>query len=167
MNTNRWDAIAREGNKRSRLGQYAHCQLCHEEDPRCLRQIELGARGEERIAGTLCAGCHVQLQGKPPTEQHHPSARSNDTFTVSVPANEHAILTDWQHDWPVATLRNPDGSPLLAAAAALRGWLDLLRLIVERTVGWIPGFLEWLDGVLRSQVADRWWETLGWEGELA
>ena len=56
------------------------------------------------------------------------------------------------------TLRNPDGSPLLRAAAALRGWLDLLWLIMVRAVGWIPVFLEQLDAHLRQRLGERWWE---------
>jgi hypothetical protein len=62
------------------------------------------------------------------------------------------------------TLRNPDGSPLLRAAASIRGWLDTLRLIMERTVGWVPAFLEWLDARLRVTIGVQWWVTLGYEG---
>lgn len=68
-----------------------------------------------------------------------------------------------QRDWPVRTLRNPHGSPLLAAAAAMRGWLDVLRLILERTVGYIPAFLEELDKKLCERLGNRWWEELGLE----
>jgi hypothetical protein len=82
-----------------------------------------------------------------------------------VPANDHSTLTHkHQANWPRDTLRNPDGSPLLRAAAATRGWLDALRLIVERTVGWVPSFLERLDAWLRSKLGDRWWEEFaGWQ----
>ena len=162
---NAWDAIAREGSKRDRLGQYARCDHCDQEtDPRCLRQVELAKPGDGAIAVVLCAGCHLRLQGKPLEEDHHPAGRANDAFTVPIPANDHAVLSDLQHDWPTATLRNPDGSPLLAAAAALRGWLDVLRLLIERTVGWIPDALERLDDALREYVGPGWWGTVGWEG---
>jgi len=69
-----------------------------------------------------------------------------------------------QRDWPEHTLRNPDGSPLLAAAAAIRGWLDVLWLVMQRTVGHIPVLLESLDEGLRTTYGDRWWEGLGLEG---
>ncbi|MDP9354988.1 MAG: hypothetical protein M3R02_06835 [Chloroflexota bacterium] len=163
MTPTRWDALTREGNKRDRLGQYARCTGCGEADPRCLQGPRgTGSGDEERPV--LCAECRLAVEGKSRTERHHPAGRANDPIAVPIPANDHAVLSDAQHDWPMATLRNPDGSPLLAAAAALRGWLDVLRLVVERTVGWIPAFLEWLDAVLRSQVAERWWETFSWEG---
>jgi hypothetical protein len=75
-----------------------------------------------------------------------------------MPGNDHRILSDYQHDWPLDTLRNRDGSPLLRAAASIRGWLDVLRLIIERTVGWVPALLEMLDAWLRGLVGERWWE---------
>jgi hypothetical protein len=75
-----------------------------------------------------------------------------------MPANDHGILSDYQQDWSLETLRNPDGSPLLRAAASVRGWLDTLRLIMERTVGWVPAFLEALDAWLRGSLGERWWE---------
>jgi hypothetical protein len=75
-----------------------------------------------------------------------------------MPGNDHRIVSDNQHDWPLDTLRNPDGSPLLRAAASIRGWLDILRLIIERTVGWVPAFLEALDAWLRESLGERWWD---------
>jgi len=97
-------------------------------------------------------------------EAHHLAGRHNSEITVLIPANDHRILSDAQCDWGDETLRNPDRSPLLKAAAALRGWLDVLTLIIERTVGWIPAFLEWLDAALRREHGDHWWHVLGWEG---
>ena len=60
-------------------------------------------------------------------------------------------------------MRNPDGSPLLRAAAFIRSWLDHLRLVVDRAIGWIPPFLEWLDERLGTTVGPLWWIDLGWE----
>ena len=57
-------------------------------------------------------------------------------------------------------MRNPDGSPLLKAAAALRGWLDLLRVVIDRNVGWIPFFLERLHDYLVTALGVRWWVGL-------
>jgi hypothetical protein len=75
--------------------------------------------------------------------------------------NPHRILNSYQQGWPQETLLNPDGSPLLKAAALLRGFLDILRLIIERIFGWIPEFLESLDAWLRQTLGPRWWEQFG------
>jgi hypothetical protein len=157
-------ALAREHRKQERLGDDDTCHICGETDIRALRQIEPASSMEGTITVALCASCHVQLQGKQPTEEHHPAGRANDPFTVPVPATDHAVLTDWQYDWPRGTWRNPDGSPLLRAAASLRGWLDILRLLIERTMGWIPAFLEHLDTILRQQLGEGWRTAYSLEG---
>jgi hypothetical protein len=95
-------------------------------------------------------------------EGHHVQGAANDPDDViPAPANDHIELSEFQRFWPRETLRNPDGSPLLRAAAALRGWLDVLRLMLERTVGWIPGLLEQIDAWLRKRIGPRWWDELG------
>lgn len=78
------------------------------------------------------------------------------TATVPVPNNEHRILSDLQQDWPTNTLCNLDESFLLQIAAAIRGWMDILVLILERTVGWIPRCLELLDAWLRERLGPGW-----------
>lgn len=167
MTTTRFEQLAREHRKEQRLGDDTTCQFCGETDVRGLRQVTLDFPTEGQSTVTLCASCHVQLQGKRPTEAHHPAGRANDPFTVPIPATEHAILSDAQYDWPQATWRNPDGSPLLKAAASMRGWLDILQLLLERTVGWIPAFLEALDAALRKHYGSRWWEGDGFEGVIS
>ncbi len=162
--TSKWDAIARESKKRDRFGQYAACDGCGEPDPRAFHQNRQERKDANDIDAVRCAECRLLAHGKVPIERHHPAGRANDPVTVPIPANDHAVLSDLQLAWPRDTLRNPDGSPLLKAAASLRGWLDVLRLILEHTVGWIPAFLEWLDAALRAYAGPRWWETLGWEG---
>jgi hypothetical protein len=37
----------------------------------------------------------------------------------------------------------------------------VLRLLLERTVGWVPRFLERLDAWLRVKLGERWWEEFG------
>jgi len=86
-------------------------------------------------------------------DAHHVAGRANDPTTVNVPANDHtAELTERQHDWPEQTLRNPDGDPLLRAAACLRGGYDTVVYLVKRVFLWIPRLLEaaseWLTRVL-------------------
>jgi hypothetical protein len=110
----------------------------------------------------VCREHAANAQGRAWTEAHHPAGRTNSPVTVDVSANDHAVLSAVQSVWPREVLRNPDGSPLLMAAAALRGWLDVLRLIIERTVGWIPVALELLDALLIEFIGPGWWDTLGW-----
>src|SRR4051812_34101732 len=78
----------------------------------------------------------------------HWFGQHNDPLTSPIPANDHRVLSELQAQWPEKTLRNPDGSPLLRIAAGLRGWLDVLRLLIERVAGWIPAALEQLDELL-------------------
>jgi hypothetical protein len=110
----------------------------------------------------VCYEHRADLKARPWLEDHHPAGRHNDPATVQLPGNEHRVLSGRQGVWPRETLRNPDGSPLLKAAAALRGWLDVLWLIMTRTVGWIPEFLEQLDAWLQVKVGERWWDEFGW-----
>lgn len=161
------DRMARHDRKRETLGQYAECAVCREGDIRTLQRAKLVDPHGTPIEAALCASCRIQFQGKRPTEKHHPSGKANDAFTIPIPANDHAVLTDAQQDWPRETWRNPDGSPLLTAAGALRGWLDVLRLMLERTVGWIPAMLESLDQMLRTTIGNAWWTTPGYEVKRA
>lgn len=107
----------------------------------------------------ICDEHRADAAGRTWIEGHHVQGKANDPGdVVPTPANDHAEASELQRLWPRTTLRNQDGSPLLRAAAALRGWLDLLRLIIERTVGWIPELLEELDAWLRDQLGPRWWD---------
>lgn len=137
---------ARHARRRRELGSGAMCP-CGESDSRCLITSDDGIQ---------CYACRSRRAGRPDTERHHVAGRHNLATTVPVPNNEHRILSDRQQAWPTATIRNPDGSPLLQAAATIRGWLDVLVLILERAVGWIPRFLEVLDAWLRMQIGPGW-----------
>ena len=131
------------------------CLYCPESDPFALHGVH---------PDIVCYECSAEQAGRAWIEDHHPAGRRNDSFTIPIPGNDHRLLNDMQNDWPERTLRNPDGSPLLAAAATVRGWLNILRLTIERTVGWVPPFLESLDAWLRAKQGDRWWEEFSWEG---
>lgn len=130
--------------------------------PRCTQP---GCDESEPLALTgthpdiLCYEHDALCKGRPWLEAHHPSGRANDETTVQIPGNDHRVLSESQNtQWPQRTLRNPDGSPLLKASAAIRGWIDVLWLILTRTVGWVPAFLEGLDAWLRERLGPRWWE---------
>jgi len=108
----------------------------------------------------ICYECDLKASGRPTIEQHHFAGRRNDPLTVPIPGNDHRILSDCQRDWPTDTLRNSSASPLLTAAASIRGFLDTLRLIIERILGWVPDFLERLDSYLTSLNGEEWWTDL-------
>jgi hypothetical protein len=135
-----------------RLGtRTPQCKLCRESNPAAL----IG-----RTQDIICYECEAKKSGKSEIEQHHPAGQNNDSSTVPIPANDHRGLSDRQSDWPLNTLRNPEASPLLKAAAAMRGWLDILAELIERILGWIPEFLEALDDFLLEKLGSHWWEQM-------
>src|SRR6185503_4399985 len=143
---------ARREKQTRRLGTRApRCKLC-------------GESNLVALSGTapsiLCYECQTRDSGKPLIEKHHAAGRHNDPFTIPIPANDHRVLSDRQQDWPAKTLRNPNGSPLLKASATLRGWLDVLRELIEHILGWIPEFLEALDSFLNEKLGNHWWEQI-------
>jgi hypothetical protein len=97
--------------------------------------------------------------GRPWLEDHHPAGQNNDPRTVPMPGNEHRLFSELQYRWPRDTLRNPDGSPLLQAAAPVRAWEDVLYVVMV-LVAWVPLYLEQLDVWLRQKIGPRWWEYM-------
>ncbi len=153
MNSNdNLKALVRAERKRRTLGKAQQCGSCDETDPRCLSRV-----GDV----VLCYECQNRQNGRASVELHHVAGQHNLPDTVPIPGNDHRVASDLQVNWPTETLRNPDGSPVLKAAAVLRGWLDTLRLIIDRTVGWIPDFLERLDAWLKEQLGPRYWALPG------
>jgi len=72
--------------------------------------------------------------------------------------NDHrARLSVDQADWPKSTLMNAHGSPLLAAAACLRGFVDTVLYLIEQGLLWIAEMLEKLDEFLLKKLGPRWW----------
>jgi len=49
---------------------------------------------------TLCASCRLLIQNGAFFERHHVIGRRISTFTIPIPANVHAILTDMARDHP-------------------------------------------------------------------
>jgi hypothetical protein len=146
------DRERREQDAYERLGtDFPQCQQCGESDPFALVGVH---------PDILCYQCDALAHGRSWMEGHHVAGQHNDRTKVWIPGNDHRRLNDMQRDWPRETLRNPTGSPLRRAAAALRGWLNVLRLIIERTVGWIPDALERLDAQLTRAHGNHWWEAL-------
>jgi hypothetical protein len=149
--------VRRENHLR-RLGtREPRCANCGENDPATLTGC---------APDIICYECQAKASERSPIEQHHPAGRNNDPVTFPVPGNDHRILSDLQKDWPQETLRNPTDSPLRKAAATMRGFLDLLKLLIERVFGWIPDFLESLDNKLTEHIGAIWWEKLGLSTEI-
>ena len=139
----------RRNRKRRRLGMRSpKCGQCGETDPLAL------------VTRTTCYECTAKANGQVPIENHHLAGRQNDPFTLSVPGNDHQILSDSQRDWPYETLRNPTGDPLVKIAATLRGWLDLLTVAIKRILGWIPEFLERVARYLVKALGPDWWTQI-------
>lgn len=140
-----------------RLGtRHPKCAQCPEDDPRALTGT---------FPDILCAEHRAIAQGRAPIEGQHPPGRHNDPdTTVDTYLNDHTIWDESKLDWPERTRLNPDGSPLIAAAASVRTVLDWFRQIIQRVLGWVPEFLEALDARLTEVFGGPWWGELGFEG---
>ena len=132
------------------------------------RRVGVGARcscGEGRpealIAGSnpaICAGCERAAKGCSTMDLHHFAGRANNPAAIPVPVNDHrAILSVAQMEWPKSTLINTQGSPLLAGAACLRGFIDTILYLIEKGLLWLADMLEKLDKVLMKKLGPRWW----------
>ena len=75
-----------------------------------------------------------------------------------MPANDHrAQLSVDQYDWPKQTRENPDGSPALAAAGSIRGFVDTAVYLIEKFLLWVAELLEQLDAYLTEKLGSKWW----------
>jgi hypothetical protein len=132
-----------------RLGKKVKCTRCGETRPEAL------IRGSKP---RICAACQRESQGESETDLHHLGGENNHCGTIPVPVNDHrARLSLAQYKWPSKTLRNPDGSPLLAIAACIRGFIDFVEYCVDEFLRWAAGVLERLDVYLVEKLGPRWW----------
>ncbi len=117
------------------------------------------SRPEALLSGSnpaLCAACDRTQRGKTTLDRHHVAGKSNSPVTIPIPVNDHrARLSADQHDWPRQTLKNPNGSPLLVAAASLRGYSDTTLYLIETLLR--PEMLEALDAFLIEKFGPKWW----------
>jgi hypothetical protein len=125
------------------------------------------ARPEALISGSnprVCAACRRTANGQPTIDEHHFAGRANNPITIPTPINDHrALLSVAQAEWPKATLANPEGSPLIAAAACVRGFVDTVLYLMERGLLWISDMLEKLDEFLMKKLGPQWWFKTGIE----
>jgi len=105
-----------------------------------------------------CYECRRKREGKTTFDNHHLAGKTNNLGTVPTPVNDHiAELNTAQYDWPKQTLENPEGCPLLAAAACVRGVIDYLHYLINKFLVWIPEMLESLSTFLRENMGAKWW----------
>jgi hypothetical protein len=138
-----------------RIGQGRKCVKCGEN------------RHAALIAGSsplICFECERRAKGQSIYDKHHVAGRSNHSLTVLIPANDHrAVLNEAQFEWPEETLRNPDGSPLLAIAAWLRGFVDTVGHPLDKLLIRAAEFLERLNAALKEHHGRYWWKAFGIE----
>lgn len=144
-------AYRREAISARRIGEGNKC-ACGERRPEAL------------IAGSVpvtCAKCNRLRKGQKKTDDHHiAGVANNPTATIAVPVEDHwADLSTAQRDWPKKTLQNPDHSPLLSAAAHIRGFADLIVYLLESFLLWVADVLELLDTMLERKLGKKWWKN--------
>lgn len=97
-------------------------------------------------APVICAACDRRKHGRRTTDDHHIVGEANGPLLLRVPVGDHlGDLGEAQRDWPQKTLRNPDGSPLLANAASIRGAVDTISYLHEKLLLPAAEMLELLD----------------------
>jgi hypothetical protein len=106
----------------------------------------------------VCFECLNKKDGKATVENHHVAGEANHFSTITIPANDHrAELNAPQYDWPKKTLENPDGSPLLARAGCIRGYVDTNDYLIKTFLQADPEFYECLDAFLTDKLGPQWW----------
>jgi hypothetical protein len=142
-------AYQRKSVAARRVNENAQCTYCPETRPAAL------IKDSEPL---ICAECERKNQGKKTTDDHHVAMKANHPATLPVPVNDHrAELSAAQDDWPKKTRENPDGSPLIAAAGCIRGFMDYLLYLVEKFLHWTAEMLEELDAYLIERLGPQWW----------
>jgi hypothetical protein len=140
-------AWVRASRAQRRVGQGAAC-ACGERRPFAL------------VAGGLCFKFERIAHGRPPYEANHVFGKRNGALTLRVPVNDHrAVLSVAQYSWPPGTLENPDGSPLLEAAARFRGIRDNVQYMLDDCVARAEYF-EQADALLCQAYGPNWWRDL-------
>jgi len=109
----------------------------------------------------ICAACKRKREGQCIEDNHHPAGKANDPTTIPIPINDHrADLSVAQYDWPRQTLENPEGSPLLACAARIRGYVDTNVYLMEKLLLPNADCYEFLDVLLTEKFGPKYWERM-------
>ena len=143
-------AYQRKSTAARRVGVEAQC-ACGEKRPEALIP---------HSNPTICAECKRKSRGQTTLDKHHVAGQANSPVTIPVPANDHrARLSVDQYDWSKKTLENPDGSPLLARAARIRGYTDTVVYLNEKLLLPDADMLELLDAFLTEKFGPQWWRN--------
>jgi hypothetical protein len=145
MSDDEFQRELRHEKKRGRMDG-KRCVVCGEADMRTL-QVASGR--------VLCAECRLEAEGKESTERHHLFGRNNDKYTAEMAANDHAILSDMQEDWPSETLVNRGRRFLRKRAACRRATHDMLLLVADQMLSEAQQD-EDLDGFLETRFGEEW-----------
>ena len=141
-------AYKRKAAAARRVGAGSQCK-CGEQRPEAL------------IAGSkpiTCAACQRRKKGQATVDDHHFAGKANNSTVIPVPVNDHcAELSVAQYDWPKETRENPDGSPLLAGAACVRGFVDTIVYLIQRGLLWVAEMLEKVNTLMVEQLGPKWW----------
>ena len=141
-------SFEREARAARRVGVGGHCQ-CGEDRPLAL------IRGSNPL---ICANCQRILLGMSAFDNHHSAGIANDPTTVPIPVNDHrAKLSPEQYEWPLETFLNSSGSPIRAAAAAVRGYCETVNYLIAALLIPRAALLEALDIFLQERLGPRWW----------
>lgn len=109
----------------------------------------------------ICARCGRKRRGQKMSDNNHLFGIANSPLTASIPVNHHrACLSVSQQNWPTETLENRDGSPLLTAAATIRGFSDFVLYLMQEHLLPIARMLELLDTILRRKLGTKYWKKL-------
>lgn len=108
----------------------------------------------------ICAACQRRENGQRTGDDHHVAGLSNHPLTVPTPVNDHrAELSTAQHNWPKQTLENRHGSPILAGAGMIRGFVDYVVYLIRRGLLWAAEMLEAADAALEDMLGPGWWRN--------
>lgn len=143
-------AYTRNAIAKRRLGVAARCK-CGEIRAQAL------IREKDRV---ICHECKRKERGITTRDNHHFAMKANSPIAVSIPANDHrADLNAAQYDWPKQTRENTTGSPLIAAAACIRGFIDTILYLIKTGLHWIADMLETADACLAKKLGPQWWKN--------
>lgn len=132
-----------------RIGIGKVCGICGENRPEAL------VPNSEPM---ICARCQRKQKGTTTVDQHHVAGRANDPMTIPVDVNDHrSVLSPAQHDWERGLLENPQGCPLKAGAARIRGCTDTITYILT-LAEWVVQMLVALSDFLQQHLGPNWWK---------
>ena len=138
-----------------RIGTNAKCS-CGETRPEALSR---------KNGNVMCAACVRKLRGQRESDNHHVFGHANSDFTMLIPVNDHrSDLSGPQNCWPPNTLKNSEGSPLLARAAFIRGFADINAYLIGRFLLPSAELLELLDTELEKKMGKKWWKRMKLNG---